>query len=90
MIATTSQFRTIDLKHLVSAVPNYPISVKNLISIASRKKLSPEVINFYRAFPTSAVFVDEKDVIERTELVNLLQFEEETQPAEDQVRGAED
>jgi len=90
MIAATSQFRTNDLKHLVSAVPRYPISVKNLISIASRKKLSPDVINFYRAFPDSAVFDNEDDMIARTEQVNMLQVEEETQPSEDQVRGAED
>jgi hypothetical protein len=90
MIATISQFKTNDLEHLVSAIPRYPISVKSLISIASRKKLSPEVINFYRRFPQSDIFEGESDLVNRTEVVNLLQAEEVSQPTEDQVRGAED
>jgi hypothetical protein len=90
MIATTSQFRSGDLRHLINAVPKYPISVKSLISIASRKKLSPGVINFYRAFPDTAYFANEDDMVERTKLLEMLHVEEEAQPLEDQVRGAED
>ena len=88
MIAAESQLRTTDIKHLISVVPKYPISVKSLISLASRKKLSKEVINFYRAFPDSATFDDAEDIAARTEQVSLLQHEQ--QPLEDIVRGAED
>ena len=90
MIALSSRFVTNDLEHLAKAVPKYPISIKSLIGLASRRKLSPEVINFYRAFPDSAVFDNEDDMITRTEQVGLLMTEEKSQPAEDQVRGAED
>ena len=90
MIALSSKFASSDLEHLAKAVPKYPISIKNLIGIASRRKISPDVINFYRAFPDSAVFDDEDDMMTRTEQVGLLRHEEQYQPTEDQVRGAED
>jgi hypothetical protein len=90
MIAYAASFKQNDLEHLLSAVPRYPISVKNLVSIASHKKMPSEVINFYSAFPDSIVFDDEDDMLARTEQVSLLRHEEEDQPSEDQVRGAED
>ena len=88
MIAATNQLQTNDIKYLLNSVPKYPVSVKRIIHIASRNKLSSEVINFYRAFPDSAVFEDEDDMVARTEQVELLRSEQ--QPNEDVVRGAED
>lgn len=88
MIAATNQLQTNDIKYLLNSVPKYPVSVKKIIHIASRNKLSSEVINFYRAFPDSAVFEDEDDIVARTEQVELLRSEQ--QPNEDVVRGAED
>lgn len=88
MIAATNQLQTNDIKYLLNSVPKYPVSVKKIIHIASRNKLSSEVINFYRAFPDSAVFEDEDDMVARTEQVELLRSEQ--QPNEDVVRGAED
>jgi len=90
MIYATSQFKQNDLQHLIGAVPRYPISIKGIISIASRKKLSVDTINFYRAFPEHTSFDNEKEIIERSELVSLLREEEVAQPTEDAVRGAED
>jgi hypothetical protein len=88
MIALSSQLRANDINHLISAVPKYPISVKSLISIASRKKLSKEVINFYRVFPDTVVFDNADDIAARTEQIEILRNEQ--QPLEDNVRGAED
>lgn len=88
MIAATSQLQANDLRHLIKAVPEYPISAKKVVSIANRKKLSSEVIDFYRAFPDTAVFEDEDDMVVRTETIEMLRSE--PQPNEDVVRGAED
>jgi hypothetical protein len=88
MIALDIQLRSNDLKHLINAVPKYPISVKSLVSIASRKKLSQDIITFYSEFPDSATFDDADDIVARTETVELLR--KENQPLEDIVRGAED
>ena len=88
MIALSNQLRATDLTHLVNAVPKYPISVKSLINIASRKKLSNQIIDFYRIFPDSVMFDDADDIVARTEQVDILRNEQ--QPAEDIVRGAED
>jgi hypothetical protein len=85
---TYSQINSTDLKMLANSVPKYPISVKKLIGIASRKRLSPEVISFYRAFPESITFDDKEDIVTTCEQVNLLRGE--PQPVEDVVRGAED
>lgn len=88
MISATGQLHTKEIKSLASAVSQYPISVKSLINLANRKKLSDDVINFYRVFPDTAVFDDADDIVARTEQVNILRNEQ--QPLEDIVRGAED
>lgn len=88
MIAAIGQLRTNEVKSLASSVPRYPISVKSLINLASRKKLSNKVIDFYKVFPDSAVFDDADDIVARTEQVGILRNEQ--QPLEDIVRGAED
>lgn len=88
MIASSSLLRTNDIKHLLNSVPNYPVSVKSLISIANRKKLSKGIIDFYRVFPDSLIFDNADDIVARTEQVEILQSED--QPVEDNVRGAED
>lgn len=90
MTAITTQFRNTDLKYLIDSVPRYPVSIKSIITIASRHRLSPAIINFYRGFPETVKFNNEKEIIEQTELVSLLREEEVTQPDEDAVRGAED
>jgi len=88
MDTASHPIRNTDLKYLVNAVPRYPISVKSLIDLAHRKKLSRDIINFYRAFPDSATFDDADDIVARTEQVDMLRHEDP--PLEDIVRGAED
>ena len=88
MVTASHQIRNTDIKYLVNAVPRYPISVKSLIDLANRNKLSRDVINFYRDFPDNAIFDDADDIVARTEQVDMLR--NENPPLEDIVRGAED
>lgn len=88
MISASNYVKTNQIINLASDVPRYPISVKGLINLANRKKLPADVIDFYRAFPDTAVFDDADDVVARTEQVSILRNEK--QPLEDAVRGAED
>jgi hypothetical protein len=87
MIAVDSQPKLTDLQKLISQIPKYPISVHRLIELASRKRVRPEVINFYREFPDDEIFNNKDDIEARTEQVEILQHEN---PPEEFFRGFED
>lgn len=61
-----------DLHSLISKVPVYPISAKQLIDLASQKRVPKPVIDFYKAFPPDEVFEDKEDLLSRTEHVEML------------------
>ena len=77
-----------ELMTLIDKVPKYPISVKQLIDLATLKKTSKKVIDFYKTFPENEVFEDEEDLVARTEQVELMH--EEDQPKESLVSSEED
>lgn len=88
MILLASQPRLADLHHLINDIRSYPISIRRLLGLASRKQVAPEVIDFYKNFPENIIFKDRDDLLARTEQVEILR--RENQPEEDVVRGAED
>jgi hypothetical protein len=77
-----------DLHDLISEVPSYPISARQLVQLALRNNYPAEVVDFYRAFSGDHVFFDQDDALGQTELIELMETDE--QPFEDVSRGAED
>ena len=88
MVIAEHQAKLTDIQNLINQVPRFPISVKRLLEVAKQSRINKEVITFYQAFPESAIFSDRDDMLSRTEAVEIMQSE--NQPAEDEVRGAED
>ena len=88
MIIAENQAKLTDLRSLINQVPSYPISVAHLLELARHSRINKEVIGFYNAFPSSAVFTDKDDILARTEAVEIMQSQ--NPPIEDEVRGAED
>jgi hypothetical protein len=70
-----------DLHQLIDAVPTYPINAKDLANFAMEHNYPSEVVDFYKLFPDDQVFFDKSDIVSRTELIELL--ETENQPYED-------
>ena len=79
MIILNSQPTLTDLEALISKVPSFPFSVKQLIRLAREAHFPEEVINFYKTFPKDEVFEDAEDLIARTEQVEMMQHEEKLQ-----------
>lgn len=79
MILLNSQPTLSDLEALISKVPIFPFSIKQLIELAREEHFSEEVINFYKTFPKDEVFEDAEDLIARTEQVEMMQHEEHEQ-----------
>ena len=88
MILLDTQPRLTDLHSLIAKVPSYPISIKQLLSIAIRNHYPKEVIDFYSTFPKDEIFGDEDDLVARTEQLEIMEAED--QPQENAIRGAED
>lgn len=79
MILLNSQPTLTDLEALISRVPTFPFSVKQLIHLAREEHFPEEVINFYKTFPKDETFDDAEDLIARTEQVEMMQHEEHEQ-----------
>ncbi|HLG91254.1 MAG TPA: DUF2795 domain-containing protein, partial [Candidatus Saccharimonadales bacterium] len=60
-----------DLHSLITKVPSFPITVKQLLELAKKKGAPKAVIDFYRAFPEDEIFEDKDDLISRTESVEM-------------------
>ncbi len=88
MIVLETQPNLTDLHQLIGRVPSYPISVGQLLTLARVTGAKPEVIEFYRSFPSDEIFFDANDLYTRTEQIEMM--DRESQPEEDEVRGAED
>ena len=77
-----------DLHALISKVPGYPISVKQLVELANKKSSPKAVVDFYKTFPEDEVFEDKDDLISRTDSVEMLHHE--TAPQEEMHSPEED
>lgn len=88
MISVSSHPKLSDLHRLIAEVPAYPIRAGALTRLAAARRFPEEVVDFYRSFPADETFFDQEDVLNRTEIIELM--ETESQPLEDTVHGAED
>lgn len=77
-----------DLHALITKVPSYPISVKQLIDLANKSRTPKPVVDFYSAFPADEVFEDKEDLLDRTESVEMLRHQ--TAPKEEMYAPEED
>ncbi len=76
MILLHSQPTLTDLEALVSKVPSFPFSVKQLLELAREEHFPEEVISFLKTFPKDEVFEDGEDLSARVEQVEMMQHEE--------------
>ncbi|MEX0881573.1 MAG: hypothetical protein WDZ34_01725 [Candidatus Saccharimonadales bacterium] len=77
-----------DLHSLITKVPSFPITVKQLVELAQKKAAPKPVIDFYKAFPDDEIFEDKDDLISRTESVEMLHHQ--TAPREEMHAPEED
>ncbi|HSX17925.1 MAG TPA: hypothetical protein VLE51_01035 [Candidatus Saccharimonadales bacterium] len=87
MILLEDQPTLTDLHSLITKVPSYPITVKQLTDLALQKRAPKTVLDFYHAFPDDQVFEDKDDLLSRTDNVEMLQHH--TGPVEE-MYAAED
>lgn len=79
MVLSHNQPSLSDIEALVTQVPLFPYSVKQLIDLAREEHFPEEVINFYKKFPKDEVFDDAEDLMIRTEQVQMMRHEETEQ-----------
>lgn len=77
-----------DLHSLITKVPGFPITVKQLVELAKKKTAPKAVVDFYKAFPEDEIFEDKDDLISRTESVEILRHQ--TAPREEMHAPEED
>ena len=77
-----------DLRGVIDAVPRFPITVKQLVELARRKKVPNAAVDFYKSFPKDGVFEDKDDLLARTESVEILRHQ--TAPPEEMRTPEED
>jgi hypothetical protein len=77
-----------DLRSVIDAVPRFPITVKQLVELARRKKAPDAAVAFYKSFPDDGVFEDKDDLLSRTESVEILR--PQSAPAEEMRAPEED
>lgn len=80
MVLAHNQPRLSDIEALITRVPQFPYSVKQLIKLAREEHFPEEVISFYKSFPSDEVFEDFEDLATRTEQVEMMRDEEVGQP----------
>jgi hypothetical protein len=76
------QPRLSDLRALIARVPGYPITAGSLVQLAKNQQMDPSVIEFYQTFPDDEVFVNQEDLISRSEALAIMTREEKEQPFE--------
>lgn len=87
MILLEDQPALTDLHNLITKVPKYPISVKQLIELAVQQHSAKPVVDFYKTFPEDEIFSDKDDLLARTEHIEMLHHE--TAP-EEEMHAPED
>lgn len=79
-----------DIEALVTRIPRFPFSVRQLIRLAREHHFTEEVINFFKIFPSDEVFEDADDLITRVEQVEMMREEEAHQPQDSWLVPEED
>lgn len=77
-----------DLHTLITKVPGFPITVKQLVELAKKKRTPKAVVDFYKAFPEDEIFEDNDDLLSRTENLEILHHQ--TAPKEEMHAPEED
>jgi hypothetical protein len=85
-----NQPKLTDLYKLIEKVPKYPITAQQLVDFAADTNAGTPIIRFYSSFPSYMTFYDEDDLAGRSEQVEILKQEEETQPLEVLATSEED
>lgn len=70
-----------DLYRLIDKVPKYPVSNRQLISLAAKTRAPKEVADFYRTF-TDRVYKNRDELVSVSEQVDMLRQEEAEMPQE--------
>jgi hypothetical protein len=86
-LAATPSLET--LYTFIDKVNSYPITIRQLISVARDKRAPKSVVNFYEAFDPSQEFEDKEDLISRSEQVEIMREQEAETPREEE-RAPED
>jgi hypothetical protein len=64
-----------DLHWVIDLVPRFPITVRQLVELARRKKAPDAAVNFYKSFPADEIFEDKDDLLTRTENIEILRHQ---------------
>ncbi len=88
MVILANQPRLSDL-HGLAAQVNYPLSAARLVAVAKRQGYPKEVIEFYKSFPEDYVFASKNDLLDRTDLLEILHHDLPEEPQE-QMHAAEE
>lgn len=75
MILIEDQPTLTDLHGLINEVPTYPVTVRQLLDLASQKHSSRAVVDFYETFPEDEAFTDKDDLLSTTESVEMLRHQ---------------
>lgn len=68
------------LNSFIAKVDAYPVSVKQLLSLAGDIKAPKPVIDFYKTFGLNQIFSDKDDLACRSEQVDIMRREEQEMP----------
>jgi len=78
-----------DLYKLIDKVPNYPVSSRELVKLATKYRAPKEVVDFYRSFDDNRKYASKDELAAVSEQVDLMRQEEADMPAEIE-RGPEE
>ncbi|HSW78418.1 MAG TPA: hypothetical protein VLF88_00150 [Candidatus Babeliales bacterium] len=73
-----------DLNGFISKVSTYPVTVKELLTIAKRIGAPKDVISFYQIFDPQIKFKNEEDLSTSSEQVDILRQERNEMPREEE------
>ncbi|MEX2006871.1 MAG: hypothetical protein WD877_01745 [Candidatus Saccharimonadales bacterium] len=68
-----------DVRNFIAKVPQYPISAQQVLALAKNSRAPQEVIELFSIFPADTVFTDKDDLTSRSELVSILESQDEAE-----------
>jgi hypothetical protein len=73
-----------ELNGFISKVSSYPVTVKELLQLATKTGAPKKVINFYQIFDPQRKFNNEEDLSTSSEQVDILRQERIEMPLEEE------